>query len=165
MKRWKSIPIPANRIPAFAYWRVSGNCEAGDTGNTTCRPASRSAATPIRQRLLLGVESLFGAGSALRLIRPTSNSRTPSLIVKSTCTRGCSSGRLRSSYCTNAGTRPHHYLTGHFCGSLRTPIVVCLPAESFVQGVCNRSRVSLSGPAVNCFKTNALTLIWVSCLH
>ena len=35
---------------------------------------------PIRQWFLLGVEWLFGAGSALRLIRPTSNSRTPSMI-------------------------------------------------------------------------------------
>ena len=30
-------------------------------------PASRSAATPIRQCFLLGTESMFGAGSALSL--------------------------------------------------------------------------------------------------
>ena len=34
---------------------------------------------PTRQWFLLGFESLFEAGSALRLIRPTSNSQLPSL--------------------------------------------------------------------------------------
>ena len=54
-----------------------------DAGVSICRPkASRSAATPIRHWLVLGAESLFGAGSALRLIRPTSNFRTPSARIE-----------------------------------------------------------------------------------
>ena len=59
---------------ATRYSSVSGNSVAGDARISTCRPASRSAATPIRQCLLIGGEPLFRAGSALRLIRPTSDS-------------------------------------------------------------------------------------------
>mgnify|MGYP001819409994 CR=1 FL=1 len=73
----EGVPQTASR-----YSKVSGNSVAGDAGIPTCRPASRSAATPIRQCHVLGAESLLGAGSALRLIRPTSNSRTPSISVK-----------------------------------------------------------------------------------
>ena len=66
--------------PACPSWFVVRSGRRRDfTSGFQRVDGSRSAATPIRHWLSLGLESKFNAGSALRLIRPTSNARATSL--------------------------------------------------------------------------------------